>query len=85
MKMSKDSSTKYKKKQRKKKLCERYQDYSEEEENKKWEYGCDQYKNFPENEKQRLVSWVQKQYKLWENKTASQIKNGWCFLANKGM
>ena len=35
MKMSKDSSTKYKKKQRKKKLCERYQDYSEEEENKK--------------------------------------------------
>ena len=44
-----------KKKQRKasKKACERYQDLSQEEKNKKWEYDREQYKNFPEDEKQR--------------------------------
>ena len=36
-----------------KKACERYQDLSQEEKNKKREYDHKQYNNFPEDEKQR--------------------------------
>ena len=35
-----------------KKACERYQDLSEEDKNKKHHYGCKQYKNLSEYEKQ---------------------------------
>ena len=43
-----------------KKTKKRYQDLSEEEKNKKWEYGHKQYKTPPKVEKQRLV-----EYKNW--------------------
>ena len=42
---------------------------SDEEKNKKQEYGCKKYKNLPEDKKQRLV-----EYKIvWQNKITSQI------------
>lgn len=61
--MSEVSPTKYyqKKKNKKKqskiwrKACERYQDVSEEEKNKKTEYGREWYKNLSQHEKQKLV------------------------------
>ena len=50
----------------------------EEKKNKKEEYVWERYKNLPEDEKQRLAEY-RKKYKLWKNKTASQIKTDWCF------
>ena len=58
--MSKDSlATYYKKKQ--KKACERYQDFSEEEKNKKRQYDCE-YENLSKDETQRLVEYRKKYY-----------------------
>ena len=56
---SKDLSAGYYQKQRKasKKACDRYQDLSEEEKNKRQKYGCKQYNNLPGVEKQRLVEY----------------------------
>ena len=49
IKMSKYSSARYcQKRFFKKKACERYQDLSEKEEEKKHQYGCKRYKNFQE-------------------------------------
>ena len=51
--MSKELSAKYyQNKEELKKACERYQDLSEEDKNKKHHYGCKQYKNLSEYEKQ---------------------------------
>ena len=67
--MSKNSPAKYyqkkekKKKQRKtlnKEAHEMYQDLSEEERNKKHEYGCKQYRNLPVNETE--ANWVEDKY-----------------------
>lgn len=41
-------------KKNQKKSCERYQDVTEEEKNKKREYGRERYRNLFENEKQKL-------------------------------
>ena len=54
----------------KKKARERCQDLSEEEKNKKRQYGRERYKNLPKDEKQRLVEYRKKHYQLWKNKTA---------------
>ena len=54
--MSKDLWAGYYKKNKeglKKKAYEKYQDLSEEEKNKKRQYGCEWYKNLPEDEKQK--------------------------------
>ena len=52
-----------------------YQDLSEEEKNKKEEYGPEQYKTFSQDKKQRLVEYRKKYYEVWKNKTSSQIKS----------
>ena len=38
-----------------KEACKRYQNLSEEEKHKKWEYWHEQYKNLSEDEKQQIV------------------------------
>ena len=37
----------------KKKACQRYQNFSEEEKNKKQQYTCERYRNLPEDEKKK--------------------------------
>ena len=46
-----------------------YQDLSEEEKNRKHQYGCERYKNLPESKKQKLV----------EFKKDKKIKTAWFF------
>ena len=87
--MPQNSSAKHyqKNKQRLKKVCERYQHLSEEEKNKKQQYGHRQYLNLPEGEKQNREKKkkfekrkklkkkknynIQKINKIWKSKTAS--------------
>ena len=40
-----------------KKVCERYQNLSKEEKDKKQQNGCERCKNLPENEKQKLFKY----------------------------
>ena len=47
-----------KKRKASKKTRERYQNLSEENENKKHQYACERYRNLPEDEKQRLVEYI---------------------------
>ena len=48
-----------KKRKASKKTRERYQNLSEENENKKhYAYACERYRNLPEDEKQRLVEYI---------------------------
>ena len=57
--MTRQASAKYyqkTKKRLKKKSRKRYQNLSEEEKNKRREYGHERYKNLSEDEKQKLVS-----------------------------
>ena len=56
--MSRELSAGYYKKNKEKihkKSRKRYQNLTEEEKNKKQEYGCERYKNLSEDEKQKLV------------------------------
>ena len=65
MKMSKDSSAKYyqnKKERLQKKACERYQNFSKVEKEKKPQYPHERNKNIPEDEKQKLVEYRKKIY-----------------------
>ena len=70
--LSKDSSAKYYQKNKErlqKKACERYQDLSEVEKNKKPQYECKWYQNLPEDEKK---------YEIWislRNSSAKYIVN----------
>ena len=48
--------------------------FSEEEKNKKQEYGPERYKNISKDEKQRLVEYRTSYFEMRTNKTASQIK-----------
>lgn len=76
--MSKNSLTKYYKiKQRKasKGSPERYQDLSEEKNNKRWQYSRERCKILFEHEKERLVKYRRKQSKVRKNKATSQTKN----------
>ena len=61
--MSKPLSAKYyQKKKRKttKNACERYQNLSKEEKEKKLQYGREHYQNLSEDEKQKLVEYRKK-------------------------
>ena len=65
--MSKKLPAKYyqeNKKRLQKKICERYQNLSKEETEKKWQYGREHYKNLSEDEKNKLVE-NRKKYR-WE-------------------
>ena len=42
----------------KKKARQRYQNFSEEEKNKKQQYACERYRNLPEDEKKKKASSV---------------------------
>ena len=59
IKMFKILSAKYEKikKDYKKKACERYQNLSKEEKEKKWQYGRESYKNLSEDEKQKFAEY----------------------------
>ena len=43
-----------------------YQDLSEKEKSKKWEYDCKRYENLSEHEEQRLVEYCKKYFKVWK-------------------
>ena len=51
----------------KKKSRERYENPTEEEKNKKQEYGHEWYKNLSETEKQRLVEYRKRYYEMQNN------------------
>ena len=65
--MTRQASVKYcqKKQKVKKKSCSRYQNPTEEEKNKKWEYGHERSKNLSENEKQKLIE-HRKRHEMWK-------------------
>ena len=66
--MSRESSAKYYKKQRKdskkKKYCERSQNLTIEERNKKQEHGSGQYKNLSNDKKQKLAEYTKIYYEM---------------------
>ena len=55
------------KKETQKKFHEGYQNLTEEERNKKREYGCERYKSLSEDEKQRLVQYRKIYYEMRKN------------------
>ena len=67
IKKSKNLSAKYyqgNKKKTTKTFCERYQNLSKEEKQKKQQYGREHYKNLSEAEKQKLVEFRKKYYRM---------------------
>ena len=66
--MTRQASAKYyqknKEKVEKKKSRKRYQNLSEEEKNKRQEYGHERYKNLSEDEKQKLVEYRKRYYEM---------------------
>ena len=67
--MSKNLSATYyqENKETAKKTCERYQNLSEEEKEKKLQYGCEHYKNFSEDEKQKFAEHRITYYRMRKN------------------
>ena len=57
-----------------KKYRENYQIVSEEEKNRKRQYGRDRYKNLSEDEQQKLAEYRKRYYEMRKNQNASQIK-----------
>ena len=55
------------KKDYKRKACERCQNLSEEEKEKKQQYNCERYKNLSEEEKQNLVEYRNKYHTRKKN------------------
>ena len=51
----------------KKKACERCQNLSKEEKEKKRQQGRERYNNLPENEKQKLVEYRKKYHRMRKN------------------
>ena len=68
-----------KKRKASKKGCERYQDLSDEEKNKSNNMAVNNIKISQMTKKQWLVGY-RKKYKIWKNKTTSEIKTDLCFL-----
>ena len=48
-----------------KEVCERYQNLSEEEKDKKHQYACEQYRNLSEEEKEKSINMVANNIKMF--------------------
>ena len=78
IKMSKDSSAKYYqncKERLTKKVPERYQSFSTQEQEKKQQYGWERHKNLPGDEKPKPVKYRKKSYKMRKDGLIIIIRN----------